>query len=458
MWKIHPRTAIEIGFLAAFFLIWIPRAVPAQSVIGFFWPIYHWYGLDYYAILVKGPGILIGSILASLAAVFVKEYRENSKAISKIPTRIHVTGIRGKTTTTTLIGTALRHHGLRVVTKTTGKVARLTDIDGIEHGIRTNHEQPNLREQPGLIENIASGAGADAIAFECMSIRPRNIVAEARFVRPTISVITNVRADHLDVMGPTLEDVAWSLSGIIPANGIVVTAEKTYLPIIRKRAEEKGARIVEAEPESVSDSTLSEFSYMIFKENIAIALKVCELLQIPRDEALKGMIEAKPDPGVTRILNAMIGGQNVRLIAAFGVNDIDSTRIVFKELRRRKIIDEQRRLIGLFHAREDRVTRTLEFAEALSRMPFEKILVVGSMTNLFVSQASRAGYKKENIVDLGPVDADKILSFVGKIAQEQGQGIILFGCGNMIGVEPLQDAFELLPKAQGSRGEGSDDW
>src|SRR2546429_8958751 len=98
---------------------------------------------------------------------------------------------------------------------------------------------------------------------------------------------------------------------------------------------------------------------------------------------MKGMVDAKPDPGLTRILNGMIANHNVRLIAAFGVNDVDSTRLVFQELSRRRVIEEQRMLVGMFHAREDRVTRTLEFAQVMARMPFEKILVVGEMTNLF---------------------------------------------------------------------------
>src|SRR5437870_11931985 len=107
--------------------------------------------------------------------------------------------------------------------------------------------------------------------------RPKNIIAESKFVRSTISVITNVRADHLDVMGPSLEDVAWNLSGIVPSNGVVVTAEKKYIPIIRKRAEEKNAKVIEVDPDTVQDESLSKLSYMIYKENIAIALRVCEL-------------------------------------------------------------------------------------------------------------------------------------------------------------------------------------
>ena len=451
MRKLSLQRLGEIAFLIAFLLIWLPRAIPIQSIIAFLWPIYHWYGVDYYIPLVKAPGILIGSILGCFVVAFVREYVADSKAIAKIPTRIHVTGIRGKTTTTRLIGAALRHNGLRVVTKTTGKAARLIGPEGTERGIRSHHEQPNLREQPRIIEGIADAGGADAIVFECMSIRPKNIIAESRFVRSTISVITNIRADHLDVMGPSLEDVAWNLSGIVPSNGTVVTAEKRYLPIIRKRAGENSAKVVEVDPDTVPDETLSKFSYMIFKENIAIALKVCELLKVPPDEALKGMLEAKPDPGLTRILNGTIANHDVRLIAAFGVNDIDSTRLVFQELSRRGDIEEKRMLVGMFHAREDRVTRTLEFAQVMARMPFEKILVVGEMTNLFVSQATREGYAKEKIANLGSVDPPAIIGFLSKMSMESDRDLTLFGCGNMIGIEPFIDAFEKLSEKQGSQ-------
>ncbi len=440
----------ETAFLITFLLIWLPRAIPIQPIIAFLWPIYHWFGVDYYIPLVKAPGVLIGAILACFVAGFVREYVADSKAIAKIPTRIHVTGIRGKTTTTRLIGAALRHHGWRVVTKTTGKAARLIDSEGTERGIRGPHEQPNLREQPRIIESVAEAGGADAIVFECMCIRPKNMIAESRFVRPTISVITNVRADHLDVMGPSLEDVAWNLSGIVPTNGIVVTAEKKYIPIIRKRAEEKNAKVVEVDPDTVPDDSLSKFSYMIFKENIAIALKVCELLRVPPDEALKGMLEAKPDPGLIRILNGVIANHIVRLIAAFGVNDVDSTRLVFQELSHRGAIGEQRILVGMFYAREDRVTRTLEFAQVMARMPFEKILVVGEMTNLFVSQATREGYAKEKIVNLGDVDPPAIMDFLSKVSLESDQGLTVFGCGNMIGIEDFIDAFEKLSEEQDS--------
>ena len=432
--KITLRHAAEIVFAIAFLLIWLPRAIPNQALVSLLWPVYHWYGVDYYVRLVKAPGVLIGSIVLGFSAVLAREYSASLKAVRKIPTRIHVTGTRGKTTTTRLIGAALRHHGLKVITKTTGKAARLIDEDAVEHRIREHHEAPNLREQRRIIGQVASNGETDAIVFECMSIRPRNITAESKFVRPTISVITNVRADHLDFMGPTLEDVAWTLSGIIPKNGLVVTPEKKYLPVIRRSAEEKAARVIEVDESSVADEILQKFPYMIFKENIATALAVCGLLGIRSEDAIDGMMEAKADPGLTRILDTEIAGQSVRFIAAFGVNDVDSTRIVLKELTRRGFI-EGRMLIGLFHARDDRITRSLEFAQVMAKMPFGEIITAGKTANLFVAQATREGYPKEKIHDLGPVKSEEIFRFLGGLAVRYARPIALFGCGNMIGIE-----------------------
>src|SRR5437867_2566732 len=186
--KLSLRRLGETAFLITFLLIWLPRAIPAQSIIAFLWPIYHWYGVDYYIPLVKAPGILIGSVLACFVAVFVREYVADSRAIAKIPTRIHVAGTRGKTTTTRLIGAALRHHGWRVVTKTTGKEARLIDPEGTERGIRGPRELPNLREQPRIIESVT-----DSIILGCSlrlgSTRGPRIPQDIDLGSPYISIL-----------------------------------------------------------------------------------------------------------------------------------------------------------------------------------------------------------------------------------------------------------------------------
>ena len=48
-------------------------------------------------------------------------------------------------------------------------------------------------------------------------------VSERVMVRSTIGVITNVRPDHFEVMGRSLDRVAQALSGTIPAAAVLVT-------------------------------------------------------------------------------------------------------------------------------------------------------------------------------------------------------------------------------------------
>ena len=43
------------------------------------------------------------------------------------------------------------------------------------------------------------------------------------------------------------------------------------------------------------------FSWFTFKENVAIALAVADLLGVDRDVALQGMYDAPPDPGVLSV-------------------------------------------------------------------------------------------------------------------------------------------------------------
>jgi len=253
-------------------------------------------------------------------------------------------------------------------------------------------------------------------------------------IQSTIGVITNVRTDHLDVMGPTLEDVTKSLCNSIPKNGIVVTAESKFLPIIEKHARKLNTKVIKAIPEMVNDELLLSFSYMNFKENIAIALEVSRLLNIPDDVAIRGMLKTEPDPGLMRIYQPNINGKVFTFVNAFGVNDKDSTTMVYNELEKRGQFDHKS-VIGVFHARSDRVTRTIEFGNAMvSEMCFKKIIVIGKMTNLFLREAVKAKYPEENIIDLGDGTANDAVAKMSEISKNTPT--VFFACGNMVGDIP----------------------
>lgn len=383
--------------------------------------------------------ILIG-LGTALWLLGVREQARHFENLRHVPIRVHVNGIRGKSTVTRMIGGALREGGLRTLTKTTGKAARLIDDKGEERPI-VRQGSPNIREQVDIM-NLAMETGMDALVIECMALQPENQrISEHKMIQATIGVITNVRADHLDVMGPTLDDVARNLSSTIPRDSVLVTAETERLDIIRSKADEIGAQVITVEPESVDDETLRGFPYLNFKENVAIALEVSRMVGIPDDVALRGMLKANPDPGLMTITRTEVEGMPFTFVNAFGVNDKDSTTVVYHELERRGYFGGAH-VVGVFHARGDRVSRTIDFGRAMvEEMGFEAIVLIGKMTNLFIIEAMKAGYRREDIVDLGDVEGDRAVETMAKLARvftERGRPTVFFGCGNMVGPIPTR--------------------
>jgi poly-gamma-glutamate synthase PgsB/CapB len=370
----------------------------------------------------------------------VREQTGHFDNLRHVPIRVHVNGIRGKSTVTRLIGGALREGGLKVLTKTTGKAARIIRNDGIEERIE-RFGKPNIREQVDIM-NRAVKEGMDALVIECMAIQPElQRVAEHKLIQATIGVITNVRADHLDVMGPMLEDVAKNLGNTIPDNGTLVTAEKRYMPVFEARATKVGTQIVKADPAGVDDEVLRRFTYLNFKDNVAIALEVARLFGIPDDVAIRGMLKARPDPGLMTITRTRHEGAEFTFINAMGVNDKDSTALVYKELGNRGYLKDAA-LVGFFHARGDRITRTTDFGRAMVKdMRFDKMVLVGQMTNLFVIEAGKAGYDLELIEDMGHRPGKEVMKTFATIAKDnkaKGLRTVIFGCGNMVGPIPTE--------------------
>ena len=145
----------------------------------------------------------------SLAYLFW-EYRVHQRTLATIPHRIHVNGTRGKSSVTRLIGAGLRGGGLRVVTKVTGTFPRLILEEGEEVRIH-RRSGASILEQLAIIDH-ASARNADALVIECMALEPQyQRISEHQMVRSTMGVMTNIRLDHIDVMGETAEAIGQSM-------------------------------------------------------------------------------------------------------------------------------------------------------------------------------------------------------------------------------------------------------
>ena len=259
------------------------------------------------------------------------ENRQHQRNLARIPIRIHVNGTRGKSGVARLIAAGLRAGGLRTFAKTTGTLARAIFPDGSEYPI-FRPGRTNVIEQVRMVR-VAAQQQVDALVIECMALHPTlQSLCELKFVQATHGVITNARADHLDVMGPTTADVAAAMAATTPVRGKLFTAERKYLDQFAQAAEDRGTELVPVDELAVAGVTaedLDGFSYVAHAENVALALRVCAEFGIDKQTALYGMWAATPDPGVMRVLQPRFQSgathQRLAIINGFAANDPEST-------------------------------------------------------------------------------------------------------------------------------------
>jgi len=370
------------------------------------------------------PAILI----VGLGAYGVYERRRHERHLARIPVRVHVNGTRGKSSVTRLIAGGLRASGRRVFAKTTGTMARMIDPEGREIDVY-RVGRPNIIEQTRVIRRAAE-AGADVLVVECMAVSPElQPVTELRLVQSTVGVITNVRADHLDVMGPSVDDAAEALAQTLPLGGHAFTAERERVPFLERVARRRGTTLQVVDDAGVTGAELAGFSYFEHAENVALALAVCGHLGVDRARALAGMQAAAPDPGVLRRYTVRSGAREVEFVNAFAANDPDSTLLIWRRLERR---EPGVRRIVLANCRADRIQRSGQIAELVGRrLDPDLVVLTGAGTALVAWQAVRHGLPADRIRDFGGYDAERVYEHVLDLVETRG---VVVGIGNIVGL------------------------
>ncbi|HLU58375.1 MAG TPA: poly-gamma-glutamate synthase PgsB [Pseudonocardia sp.] len=353
-------------------------------------------------------GVYVAGCLFLLVAGIL-EQRGHFRRLSSIPERVVVNGIRGKSSITRLCAGALRGGGMRVVAKTTGTAARFILPDGTEEPVHRKFGIANVVEQIGIVRRAASWA-PHALVVECMAVLPDlQEINEKKLIRSTICVICNVREDHLDEMGPTLDDVARSLARSMPEGGICVTAERKRLHILQEEADRRGCRLIAVDPDSVRDEEMQRFRWITFKENVAIALAVAQMCGVPRGEAMAGMVAARPDPGTVTVENYATPRGRIAFANVFAANDPESTLMNIDLLRDRGLIGTP--LTTVINCRPDRVERNGQMGELTGRIRPERIVLIGEQTHTARVRVPRE--LADRVVDLGgPLDVDALLDAV----------------------------------------------
>lgn len=331
---------------------------------------------------------------------------------------IHVNGIRGKSTVSRMIDGGLRNGNYRVFTKTTGTSPRIINTENKEIEIM-RFGKANIKEQIEIV-NIAHKEKADVLILECMAVDPSlQKICEDEILQSNIGIITNVRMDHLDQMGNSLEDIAKSLSNTIPKNGMLFTGERKFYNFFQDLGKLKGTKVHLCEK---FQKNIKKINEIFFEENYQITYEVCKYLGIEENKIIESFDKYKRDPGSLKVYS-YVNNKNKRIsfVNAMAANDPDSTQIILnKILGKYNEINEKYLLIN---NRIDRISRMEQFTKFVleNQEKFDEIFISGSIKSLFKKKLLKENINKNKVKFLPSIkyfddlDMDILILAVGNI-------------------------------------------
>ncbi|HEX6595179.1 MAG TPA: poly-gamma-glutamate synthase PgsB [Bacillota bacterium] len=378
-------------------------------------------------------------ILLFVFIIGIFEKKRHQKNVDAIPIRININGIRGKSTVTRLVTGILKEAGYRTVGKTTGTDARMIySHTSEEKQIIRKPQGPNIGEQKEVVQEAAD-LDAEALVSECMAVNPDyQIVFQNELLQANIGVIVNVLEDHMDVMGPTLDEIAEAFTATIPYDGHLIVSDSPYTPYFGYMAKQRNTKMIVADQSNIHEEFLRQFDYMIFPENAALALAVAEALNIDRATAFQGMLNAQPDPGAMRILPLFDKQSPGYFVNGFAGNDPTSTLNIWKRIVQLGYPAEKP--VVVMNCRADRVDRTEQFArDVLPYMDIGKLVVIGETTAPIMNACREGAIRADEVIDCEHKEMDQVIDEI--IADAHGK--VIYGIGNIHGeAEPFIRAIQ----------------
>jgi hypothetical protein len=116
------------------------------------------------------PIVLVAGIAVCIAllARWRAEYTAHRRRVESLQWRIHVNGIRGKSTVTRIIAGMLREAGYVTIAKSTGTFAAVINRHGVDEPI-DRRGPPTILEQIEVTRRYVT-TDVDALVIECMAL------------------------------------------------------------------------------------------------------------------------------------------------------------------------------------------------------------------------------------------------------------------------------------------------
>jgi gamma-polyglutamate synthase len=386
--------------------------------------------------------VVVALAMVLLVVVGVVERRRHRANLARLPLRISVNGSRGKSTVTRLLTGALAEAGYRPLGKTTGTEPKLLfGWSGEEEDIRRRPEGANISEQRHVVRRAVEER-ADVLVSECMAVSPEyQLTFHTEMLDVNLLVICNALDDHLDEMGPTSADVAEVFAASIPAGRKVVVTPEEHLPTYRTGADERGAELLLADPDAVTEEQLRGHRHLVLPDHVAIVLAITRDLGIDDEVAMRGMRRAPADPYAMRVTEIGDAAAPAFFVNGFAANDPASTLALWEHIEDRDLPTDA--LTVVVNCRDDRMDRTQRFAsDVLPHLPIDTLVVTGRQTAPILQAANGSGrISAGEVLDLTGASADEVLAALDGSLTDR----VVYGVGNLHGggVE-LVEAFEAL--------------
>ena len=359
-------------------------------------------------------------ILFIIIVFLIWESRILNTQVQNIPLRILVNGTRGKSSVSEYIAAGLRQNDKATIAKITGVEPTLIFKDGKKEIIQ-RRSGARVQEQFQIIRK-ASQLKTEALCLECMSITPEYQKLESRIFKPHFYIITNIKDDHREKMGTTIDEQAQAICDAIPPNCTVVTTEVRFIDLIRNTAKKQGSEVLQVPAENQS---FEKFPKHIFAENISLALKVCGLAGCHLDLALEGIRSValeKKSP----LSTISSGEKNIQFLDGFDVNDVPSAQEFLIHWQQQGF--PEKGFSVLLNTRSDRPTRSVQFARWIAKtMPYvESVIISGTHIRKTEKELVRAGMAPDRIFRLHSSKAKQVpaelLNYVNENAPIVGLG------------------------------------
>lgn len=244
---------------------------------------------------------------------------------------IHIGGTNGKGSLVAMLSQVLREAGYRVGSYTSPHLVDWCERIGIDGQpipqeelarliLRLRPIWEEMTEDPPTVFEALTAVAFQYFREQAVDLAVIEVGLGGRFdatnvlQRSLVAIITHVEADHLDLLGPTLERVAWEKAGIAKPGVPLLTGERRphLLKVIAEECRRQGAELhpVRIEPElvefdwerqlfQIGDITLELGLLGVYQqENLAVALQAVELLrerglEIPDEAVRRGLARAR---------------------------------------------------------------------------------------------------------------------------------------------------------------------